>query len=194
MQKHVNLVDLVTSFPTNISLQNLASIQKRTNPLKFAHLVEESGKGSISSLSTKAPGAAAVHARHVDADALRALVLVPPVRNPLPRRDLEAGLVLDVCLHCPLHLGGRSLSVHMDATAPDHGVYHLAANPQHIRRLPLRHLLADPRHEHGVQPEPLPGLQIRALKFQSSSSKFRKLELANFTGLVLGCIEAKFCI
>ena len=41
--------------------------------------------------------------------------------------------------------------------------------------------------------EPWPGLQIRALKFQSSSSKFRELELANFTGLVLGCIEAKFC-
>ena len=30
MQKHVNLVDLVKSFPTNIFLQNLASIQKRT--------------------------------------------------------------------------------------------------------------------------------------------------------------------
>ena len=38
MQKHVNLVDLVKSFPTNIFLQNLASIQKRTSPIKFAHL------------------------------------------------------------------------------------------------------------------------------------------------------------
>ena len=38
MQKHVNLVDLVKSFPTNIYLQNLASIQKRTSPVKFAHL------------------------------------------------------------------------------------------------------------------------------------------------------------
>ena len=36
MQKHVNLVDLVKSFPTNIYLQNLASIQKRTSPVKFA--------------------------------------------------------------------------------------------------------------------------------------------------------------
>ena len=53
MQKHVNLVDLVKSFPTNILLQNLASIQKRTSPIKFAHLAEKSKNGSISNLSTK---------------------------------------------------------------------------------------------------------------------------------------------
>ena len=53
MQKHANLVDLVKSFPTNIFLQNLASIQKRRSPLKFAHLAEKSEKGSISNLSTK---------------------------------------------------------------------------------------------------------------------------------------------
>ena len=53
MQKHVNLVDLVKSFPTNIYLQILASIQPRTSPIKFAHLAEKSGKGSISNLSTK---------------------------------------------------------------------------------------------------------------------------------------------
>ena len=53
MQKHVNLVDLVKSFPTNILLQNLASIQKRTSPIKFAHLAEKSESGSISNLSTK---------------------------------------------------------------------------------------------------------------------------------------------
>ena len=53
MQKHVNLVDLVKSFPTNILLQHLASIQKRTSSVKFAHLDEKSGKGSISNLSTK---------------------------------------------------------------------------------------------------------------------------------------------
>ena len=58
MQKHVNLVDLVKSFPTNIFLQNLASIQKRTSPIKFAHLAEKSEKGSISNLSTKARSAA----------------------------------------------------------------------------------------------------------------------------------------
>ena len=55
MQKHVNLVDLVKSFPTSIYLQNLASIQPRTSPVKFAHLAEKSGKGSISNLSTKVP-------------------------------------------------------------------------------------------------------------------------------------------
>ena len=43
---------------TNIYLQNLASIQKRTGPVKFAHLAEKSGKGSISNLSTKVPAAA----------------------------------------------------------------------------------------------------------------------------------------
>ena len=53
MQKHVNLVDLVKSFPTNTFLQNLASIQKRTSPVKFAHLAGKSGKGSISNFSTK---------------------------------------------------------------------------------------------------------------------------------------------
>ena len=63
MQKHVNLVDLVKSFPTiaiptNIYLQNLASIQKRTSPIKFAHLAEESDNGSVSNLSTKAAAAA----------------------------------------------------------------------------------------------------------------------------------------
>ena len=32
VQKHINLVDLVKSFPTSIYLQNLASIQPRTAP------------------------------------------------------------------------------------------------------------------------------------------------------------------
>ena len=53
MQKHVNLVDLVKSFPTNIYLQNLASIQKRTSSATFAHLADKSVNGSISNLSTK---------------------------------------------------------------------------------------------------------------------------------------------
>ena len=61
MQKHVNLVDLVKSFPTNISLQNLASIKKRTSPLKFDHLAEKSEKGSISNLSTEAREPRAAH-------------------------------------------------------------------------------------------------------------------------------------
>ena len=58
MQKHVNLVDLVKSFPTHILLQNLASIQKRTSPIKFAHLAEKSEKGSMSNLSTQGRAAA----------------------------------------------------------------------------------------------------------------------------------------
>ena len=45
-------------------MQNLASIQKRTSPVKFAHLAEKSGKDSISNLSTKVspqlPGTARV--------------------------------------------------------------------------------------------------------------------------------------
>ena len=53
MQKHVNLVDLVKSFPTHILLQILASIQKRTSPIKFANLAEKSENGSISNLSTE---------------------------------------------------------------------------------------------------------------------------------------------
>ena len=71
MQKHVNLVDLVKSFPTNIFLQNLASIQKRTSPVKFAHLAEKSGKGSISNLSTKV-------ADHAEPDAAAPMVRVQP--------------------------------------------------------------------------------------------------------------------
>ena len=58
MQSNSNLIDLVKSFPTNIYLQNLASIQKRTSPVKFTHLAEKSRKGSISNVSTKAMTAA----------------------------------------------------------------------------------------------------------------------------------------
>ena len=42
VQKHANLVDLVKSFPTNILLENLASIQQRTSLIKFDHLAEKS--------------------------------------------------------------------------------------------------------------------------------------------------------
>ena len=59
MQKHVNLGDLVKSFPTNFFLKNLASIQQRTSPIKFDHLAEKSEYGSISNHSTKAGAAAA---------------------------------------------------------------------------------------------------------------------------------------
>ena len=38
MQKHVNLVDLVKSFPANIFLQNLALVQQITRLIKIDHL------------------------------------------------------------------------------------------------------------------------------------------------------------
>ena len=55
MRKHVNPLDPVKSFPKNIFLQNLPSIQKRTSPVKFDHeiLAEKLEYGSISNLSTK---------------------------------------------------------------------------------------------------------------------------------------------
>ena len=62
MQKHVNLVDLAKSFPTNIFLRNLVSIQKRTSPIKFAHLAEELDNGSVSNFPTKAAAARAPRA------------------------------------------------------------------------------------------------------------------------------------
>ena len=72
MQKHVNFVDLVKSFPTNILLQNLASIQERTSPIKFDHLAEKSENGSISNLSTKMRALAATM-RRLLAAAMRAM-------------------------------------------------------------------------------------------------------------------------
>ena len=75
MQKHVNLVDLVKSFPTNIYLQKLASIQKRTSPVKFDHLAEKSATCSISNLSIKAWAAE-------EAGALAALLVEARVGDP----------------------------------------------------------------------------------------------------------------
>ena len=51
----MDYADLSESFPTTVWLQNLASIQPRTSPVKFAHLAEKSENGSISNLSTKVP-------------------------------------------------------------------------------------------------------------------------------------------
>ena len=85
MQKHVNLVDLVKSFPTNILLQNLASIQKRTSPVKFAHLAEKSENGSISNLSTKVTANFLSRARD------RLEQAVEPVLGALERGELAFG-------------------------------------------------------------------------------------------------------
>ena len=100
MQKHVNLVDLVKSFPTNIFLQNLASMQKRTSPVKFAHLAEKSGKGSISNLSTKVaarglPATAESHSR-MECALLGAAMLAIVA---LPRLTRLGRIVKSVHLH-----------------------------------------------------------------------------------------------
>ena len=75
MQKHASLVDLVKTFPTNIFLQNLASIQKRTSTIKLAHLAEKSKNGSISNLSTKlqaaGPAEQALAGVHLEENAAR---------------------------------------------------------------------------------------------------------------------------
>ena len=53
MQRIANLVDLEKCCKMSIWTQKLASIQKRTSPLKVAHLAEKSENCSISNPSTK---------------------------------------------------------------------------------------------------------------------------------------------
>ena len=93
MQKHVNLVDLVKSFPTNIFLQKLASIQQRTSLrlVKFDHLDEKSEQGSISNLSTKVATVTAL--------SLLTLAIVPLLASEAslfsrapPRISLDSGV------------------------------------------------------------------------------------------------------
>ena len=78
MQRHVNIVDLAKSFPTNIFLQNLTSLQERTSPIKFAHLAEKLEKGSTPNLSTK--GAAAPTQGSASRDSIPRVPLRP--RSP----------------------------------------------------------------------------------------------------------------
>ena len=66
----MHCVDLGESFPTHILLQNLASIQPRTSPIKFAHLAEQ---GSISNLSTKPRTEQAPRDAHLPLHGLRAV-------------------------------------------------------------------------------------------------------------------------
>ena len=97
MQKHANLVDLVKSFPTHIFniilLQILASIQKRTSPLKF--FGRDRSSGSISNLSTTSG---------------------EPLRDGLLDRDAESGYLLEVVLARvrealePIHQEGGELA------------------------------------------------------------------------------------
>ena len=106
VQKHVNLVDLVKSFPTNIFLQNLAfrisftflssdvrknlaSVQKRTSPIKFAHLAEKSEKGSMSNLSTKGGARGTVLRLDVDVGLRWNFARRRLVRRPRDRRQFR---------------------------------------------------------------------------------------------------------
>ena len=86
-KKHVNLVDLVKSFPTNIFLQDLPSIQKSTSPVKFAHLAEKSEKRSTSNLSTKGKTAAKrpASSRSPSVRVTRRNGRSPPSRSMAPR-------------------------------------------------------------------------------------------------------------
>ena len=53
VQRIGNLVDLEKRCKMSIWLQNFASIQPRTSPLKFDHLAEKSEKDSVSNLAPK---------------------------------------------------------------------------------------------------------------------------------------------
>ena len=88
MQKHINLVDLVKSVPTNICLQNLASIQKRTSPIKFADLAEKSENCSISNLSTKVDDAPAANVLFPGADCyLRVRLGASEIKTEVDKRS-----------------------------------------------------------------------------------------------------------
>ena len=53
VQRNANLVDLEKCCKLRLLSISEVSIQKRTSPLKFAHLAEKSENGSVSNLSTK---------------------------------------------------------------------------------------------------------------------------------------------
>ena len=95
MQKHVNLVDLVKSFPTNILLQNLASIQQRTSPIKLAHLADKPEKGSISNFSTKVETALTPYVEK-DGTVTYELIYFALQSQVLCKKSHEAAVVLRV--------------------------------------------------------------------------------------------------
>ena len=72
----------------------MASIQKRTSPIKFAHLAEKSEKGSISNLSTKvhpagprARGPLQLHVVDLHPAAVNTPALNASARKNLPLAD-----------------------------------------------------------------------------------------------------------
>ena len=71
-KRYVDLVDLVKSFPTSIHLQDLASIQPRTSPLKFACVRHHAPAGTDSPQCRNIPRRSWVGlARRYFADSLR---------------------------------------------------------------------------------------------------------------------------
>ena len=60
----------------------LASIQKRTSPIKFDHLAEKSDKGSMSNLSTKPATSPAAPSRRTWTSSATSRALGPKIRNP----------------------------------------------------------------------------------------------------------------
>ena len=176
MQKHVNLVDLVKSFPTNIFLQNLASIQKRTSRIKFAHLAEKSEKGSISNPSTK------VH------DALQEAPR-DGLRHPdgwRRKRKRQRKRVRSCKLFTAVGGGTQHFGKISNTNTTLQNLPIVCGLVLGTSTSPVKFAGQPPAGSH-------PGLQIRGSKFQSSNSNSRELELTNLLGLVLGCIEAKFC-
>ena len=134
MQKHVNRVDLVKSVPTNIYLQNLGSIQKKTSPLKFAHLAEKLEQGSISKLSTKRCTPFSLRALRVDGGGRK--------RNRERQNDARA----DECRH-------RAHRDHQPNQLTLDGVERQDVNPELEREDEGRHHRSDGqrRRDHGVK-------------------------------------------
>ena len=154
MQKHANLVNLVKSFPTNIYLQHLASIQKITSPVKFAHLAEKSENGSISNLSTK-----------VEAEKRRVKSLrrrVRELRGEEDARSPRSGSPL----FPPLDESAAQWSVGFSQTA-DSGFYRSRGAPFRSPRLPA----AAPALQSSLSSSPRGGSPLPGVRSGQRGSK-----------------------
>ena len=163
MQKHANLVNLVKSFPTNIYLQHLASIQKITSPVKFAHLAEKSENGSISNLSTKAREAElrpAVEAEKRRVKSLRRRVR--ELRGEEDARSPRSGSPL----FPPLDESAAQWSVGFSQTA-DSGFYRSRGAPFRSPRLPA----AAPALQSSLSSSPRGGSPLPGVRSGQRGSK-----------------------
>ena len=169
MQKHVNLVDLVKSFPTNILLQNLTSIQKRTSPLKFAHLAE---KSEISNLSTKLRTrlVSPVQLLHFLDPLIEIIQAVPHEETP-----------------CVGLYGNRP---HMEHTLNDALTLGVAA-PHALHANRSRVQIPEKLVDAGTT-EHSPDVLLNALSLRRRMNNELNFP-PNFERLVLGCIDADFC-